>query len=107
MNRLICGALLVALFSLHSPSFSQERPSAPRSPEQYGRFVITFSPFARADTFLLDTQTGKVWQLTRFTDIQGDPLVFKNLDRIDSEAQFDVWLRSQRLKEPSATPSRP
>lgn len=91
---LFLGAALLAT----GASFSQERTPAPRAPDQYGRFVVTFSPFARADTFLVDTQSGKVWQLTRYTDIQGDPLVFMPIERIDGDSQFETWLRRQRLK---------
>ena len=78
---------------------AQEKAPERRAPDQYGRYVVTFSPFARADTFLIDTLTGKAWQLTRYGDLQGEPIVFKNLERIDSEIQFDLWLKTQRLKD--------
>lgn len=87
-----------------SPVHAQERPPA-RVPDQYGRFVITFSPFARADTFLLDTQTGKVWHLTKYTDVEGEPLIWKIMERVDSEAQLLQWFRSQSSKSNEKPPS--
>lgn len=93
--RHICFA---ALLTLGSANAAEETRPTPRAPEQYGRYVITFSPFARADTFLLDTETGKVWQLTKFTDLEGEPLVFKYLERVDSEAKLTEWALTQRLK---------
>ena len=36
--------------------------------EQNGRYQICYSTLARADTFLLDTQTGKVWNLVKKAD---------------------------------------
>jgi hypothetical protein len=38
-----------------------------------GRYQIVFSSHARADTFLLDTQTGKIWARTSFTFLGGRP----------------------------------
>lgn len=93
-TAVFCISLLASLGTA-----AQDKAPERRAPDQYGRYVVTFSPFARADTFLVDTQTGKVWQLTKFSDLQGEPLVFKNLDRIDSDSQFEQWLKTQRFKE--------
>ena len=35
-------------------------PASP--PPQQARFIVVFSPLARADTYLLDSQTGRIWQ---------------------------------------------
>ena len=79
MNRTKVTIVILTLLASFGAQ-SQEKGTERRPPDQYGRYVITFSPFARADSFLLDTQTGKVWQLTRFSDLEGEPLMFKNLD---------------------------
>lgn len=98
MNHRVSAAIVsLGIVFAASLATAQERPQA-RAPDQYGRYVVTFSPFARADSFLLDTQTGRVWQLTRFTDLEGEPLIWKNMERIDSEAQLMQWLRSQAPK---------
>lgn len=33
--------------------------------------------------FLLDTQLGKVWTLTKYTDIAGEPSVWKDMTIVD------------------------
>lgn len=75
-------------------------PDSPpqRTPDQYGRYVITFGPFARADVYLLDTQTGRVWRPVQYPDVVGEPDVWLSMDRIDNDTQFDQWLIRQRLK---------
>jgi hypothetical protein len=50
------------------PSFSNANSTASDTTSRPGRYQIFFNPNARADTFLVDTQTGKVWQ---FVDIHG------------------------------------
>ena len=71
----------------------------PNVPVQSGRFQIFFSPHARAETFLVDTQTGKVWQLVKFTDVQGEPTVWNNMDRLDDDAQALEFFRQRGMKE--------
>lgn len=39
-----------------------------KAQDKTGRFQIYYSPIVRADTFLLDTQTGKVWQMVKDKD---------------------------------------
>ena len=33
-----------------------------------GRYQIVINPTVRADTFLLDSETGRVWQMTQYTN---------------------------------------
>ena len=54
------------------------------------RFQIVFNPNVRADTFLIDTQKGKVWQMTKFTDIEDQPTVWQPLDIIDPDGDIGV-----------------
>ena len=79
-------------------ALAQESPPTPQPSTSQGRYVIVFSPLARADTFLLDTQTGRVWQLTTYTDVVGEPRVWKNMARIDTEADLFNWLTTQEIK---------
>jgi hypothetical protein len=62
------------------------------------RYQIFFSPFARADAYLVDTQTGRVWTKLTFTDLQGDPEAWMYQPRIDSHAEFVSWGATQREK---------
>jgi hypothetical protein len=54
--------------------------STPRN----GRYAIVINPNIRADTFLLDTQKGKIWQLTKFTDLAGEPTGWNEMTIVDN-----------------------
>jgi hypothetical protein len=62
---IIFAAVLCAV----APAFADDMvvPESNRGdrigPLVHGRWEILFSPIARADTFLLDTETGRTWQL--------------------------------------------
>jgi hypothetical protein len=47
-----------------------DRISAKQSvpPTESGRYVVTYSPNVARDTFLVDTGTGRVWQLVEDKD---------------------------------------
>jgi hypothetical protein len=45
-----------------------------------GRYTIIHSPEVESDTMLLDTQTGKTWQLVQVKD--GGPLEWQPVDKI-------------------------
>jgi len=64
----------------------------------YGRYQIVINPNARADTFLLDTETGKVWVSTAFTNIKGEPTVWLFEDRIDNQQANLEWINQQTFK---------
>lgn len=94
----------VALICLGSAvAWSQERPIL-RTPEQYGRFVVSFSSHARADTFLVDMRTGKTWQLARLTDVVGEPVVWIQMERMGNDAQLSC---TQTLKSAEQQRSKP
>lgn len=66
---------------------------------QGGRFQIIFNPSGvRADTFLLDTQTGRIWRPTKFTDLEGEPSAWVYEDRLDTQAGFNVWAAGYKSK---------
>jgi hypothetical protein len=52
------------------------------------RYQIVFNPSVRADTFMLDTQKGKVWRLTQLTDIEGQPTVWVPMNAIDDSGEI-------------------
>ncbi len=67
-----------------------------------GRFRIFFSPHARADTFLLDTQTGRVWQLK---GLNGEPAAWAPMTRLDNSEDQAAFARSHGVRRPLQTPN--
>ena len=57
MKRIVAGLMVLAVVLLLSSSVRAERQS------ESGRYLIYTSPVMAKLTFLLDTQTGKVWQV--------------------------------------------
>jgi hypothetical protein len=55
-----------------------------------GRFQIIASPQTRAGPFLLDTQTGRVWQLREFAGLVGSPTAWYEMTIIDERGRMGV-----------------
>lgn len=68
-----------------------------------GRYVIFFSPHARADAFLVDTHTGKTWELVRYSYLDGEPRAWVLVDRIDNFAD-EVKFEYKHGKKPTGRP---
>jgi hypothetical protein len=66
------------------------------------RFRIVFSPHARADTFLLDTQTGRVWQLM---GLNGEPTAWTPMTRLDSAEAQAAFARSHGVRRSPQGPT--
>ena len=73
---------------------------------QNGRYTIIISPNVRADTFLLDTQTGRVWKPVQVTDVVGEPVIWKVMDRADSDHQLLEWFKGHQLKKNDTQPQQ-
>lgn len=71
--------------------------------EPQARFQIFYSPHVARDTFLLDTTTGRVWQLATFSDLTGQPSAWDLMTRIDSNKDFDKFVQ----EHPRLDPLRP
>ncbi len=65
---------LVVNHRFNKDEIAQPTASCPES--EVGRFQIVINKNIRADTFLLDTKTGRIWQNTTFTDLKGEPTVW-------------------------------
>lgn len=78
----------------------------PTPPSEIGRYQIIFSPHVERDTFMLDTQTGKIWQLTQYTDLNGQPTVWQYMDRIDSFQDLGAFAAATGVapKQPAKPP---
>jgi hypothetical protein len=50
------------------------------------------------DTFLLDTTTGQVWLLTKYTDYNKDPLAWAPMYRLETPADTGYLVREYGLK---------
>ena len=66
------------------------------------RFRIFFSPHARADTFLVDTQTGRVWQLM---GLNGEPSAWAPMTRLDNSEDQAAFARSHGVKRSPQGPT--
>ena len=85
----VARPLLIAMAILLVAKNSMGQDAAPQAATRSGataegRFQIVMRDGVRADTFLLDTQEGRVWRLTQLTDIDGQPSVWLPMERIDS-----------------------
>jgi len=93
---LMCFLFSATLFAQDAakklPIKTEVGPSAPR----YQLFV---NPNVRADTFLLDTVTGKIWLRTSFVNYAGEPDVWVAQDRVDDDYQMAAWSKSHFTKE--------
>ena len=89
----VCGVALLA--QSNHPAAPQPRPTQP------GRFQIVVNPAARADTFLLDTASGHIWQRTKYTDLPGQPEVWQIQDRVDSQLDLVAWAADHQPKPPA------
>ena len=102
MRLILASSILIALSATDSAregSVGAVPPShAPMAIE--GRYRIYQSPITTRDTFLLDTATGAVWQLRQYTFLQGDPLAWDPLPRLDSEAARATFIQGFRRKAP-------
>lgn len=92
--------IAIALLLFCSLGFAQEpkhpvktdvQPVAPR----YQLFV---NPNVRADTFMIDSWTGKVWVHTSLTEIVGDPDVWMTQERIDSQDDLATYYKTHVTK---------
>jgi hypothetical protein len=103
MNRI----LIVVVLLLSAAGWAQTAPKpvlktdvAPNAP----RFQLFVNPTVRADTFLLDTVTGKIWCKMTFTNLVGEPDAWIAEDRIDGDDDLMTFLQKHTNK-PSAKPA--
>ena len=75
------------LSALVSPAAAQELPRLNNTavPPPQGRYQILFSPFTERNMFLLDSETGEVWQLQAFNSLIGEPLVWNIMPRVNND----------------------
>ena len=73
-----------------SNKISESAPSVAQAYPRFPRYQIVFNPNVRADTFMLDTQKGRIWQMTQITDVPGQPSAWVDMDIIDSQGEIGM-----------------
>lgn len=98
MKLISIAALVIATIAIlnQTPRASAQHDSLPAD----GRFQIVINPNVRADTFLVDTATGKIWQRATFTDLQGSPDAWVAQPRLDNASELATWGERQSPKVP-------
>lgn len=67
--------------------------------ETRGRYQLVINPEMRADTFLIDTETGRIWTKTRYVDLKNEPVIWELNDRADSDGELSRWWSQHSPKE--------
>lgn len=117
MNKIYVLVLMLATCAVAQSTKSQASNSSNALTQgcRTGRYQIFFSPHARADVYLLDTETGRVWHPVTITNAQDtnlkgtSPEIWVYEDRIDDPTQFAVWSLTHKpppsgLNSSSTTP---
>ncbi len=87
----------------HSETAGATPTSVPAAAVEIGRYTIIHSPLLEADTMLLDTATGRTWQLQKGTIYNGDPLIWTEIYRLDTPADYYNMNALYGLKKPKPT----
>lgn len=85
-SAFVLGLFLNAWLGWAAPP--QMQPAGTPQLVSAARFQIFFSPHARMDHYLVDTQTGTVYQNVEYADLVGDPRVWEKMHRVDSDEEF-------------------
>ena len=82
----VCAAIVFLGGCEPSPDRTQKTqpPNTAAMTSETGRYQIVFSPHVRADTFLLDTKTGEIWQMQVRADLTGEPTTWERMLREDN-----------------------
>lgn len=94
---LLCAFVVGRMSSLGTAK-AQNAPS--NAADRPGRYVIFYNPNVRADTFLLDTQSGRLWRHTTISNVVSDPEIWLAEVRVDTDAERSKWLSEQDFKPP-------
>ena len=83
MERTVLAISLVvtAVAPIAEGLAAQQRGQPATGGATNGRFQMIINPGVRADTFLPDTQNGRVWRPVQYTDAQGEPTLRQPEDR--------------------------
>ena len=102
LTTLVFGLLDTA----SAQDLSHPKSNLLKSPPTQGRYQIVMSPHNARDTFLLDSETRQVWQLTVLNFVNGDPAVWSLMPRIDAIADEAKVVEERGRKPRTASPAR-
>jgi hypothetical protein len=74
------------------------------APSEVGRYTIIHSPQIESDTILLDTVTGRTWQLQKAEFLNGDPLGWQEIYRFDDPGALATMGSLYGYKKKEAPP---
>jgi hypothetical protein len=105
-RALICGGViaLVAIFFYSRSSAQEARFDSSKQPSRY---QVVMHPTFRADQYLLDTMTGQIWQLKTFSSLQGEPLAWVPMTKIDTDAEYRAFISSRKMNDAAASTATP
>ncbi len=83
-------SLMLALLVVSSEAPAQQTPVPQPNRSVEGRYQMFFSPFARKDTFLVDTVSGRTWRIVTATSLNGDPDIFEPVDIVDETGRTGI-----------------
>ncbi len=86
---------ILALIALSLPTAAIAQAGPVGAP---GRYVIVHSPHVQSDTVLLDTATGKTWQLTQDNSREGSPTAWAPMARIDNMGEMQQFVKDYPRK---------
>ncbi len=99
--------------TVKAPQPAKQPTAVAAAPAQshVGKYQLFFSPLARADVYLVDTETGKIWKPititnAKDTNLKSAPEVWVYQERVDSEQDFDVWMVMHAQPAAATAPSQ-
>jgi hypothetical protein len=114
MKKLFAVALIVVACAIgqtaKAPQPAKQPTAGTAAQNHVGRYQIFFSPHARADVYLLDTETGQIWRpitITNARDVNlksGAPEIWMFQDRVDNAQEFGIWSSFHQPPAPATTP---
>lgn len=115
MKKILAVVLILAGYAIGQATKAPQAAKSPKPPAEaiqsnhVGRYQIFFSPHARADVYLVDTETGQIWKPITVSNAKDDnfktpPELWVYQDRVDNEKEFDRWMAFHPAPPPPTTP---
>jgi hypothetical protein len=99
------AGLVILLLIVGYAAVASTPSTSPVETKAQGRYQLVLNPNVRADVFLLDTQTGKIWTPVEITNVKdertkaGSPTVWMYQEKIDNKADWNRFMESHPAKE--------
>lgn len=106
-TSLTIGACIVAgaiAFNFVAGTEARAQAAVAAAQPQNGRYVIVHSPHVRADTVMIDTATGRVWSLTSYTFLNGEPRAWTLMNQVNNNADREALIQKYGEKPEPTKP---